>query len=103
MPASLTTGYTSSITFIGTEKNSRLTLPAGINAIFGYAEDFTTDAGSSILTFNSSVAPNVSPDNSVIIVCDMVQNEFSNLGILYALSPSVDIGSLIVDKPAYPI
>ena len=99
----LTYPVPASLPFIGTEKNPRLTLPAGINAIFGYAEDFTTDAGSSILTFNSSLAPNVSPDNSVIIVCDMVQNEFSNLGILYALSPSVGIGSLIVDKPAYPI
>jgi len=78
VPASLPTGYTSSITFLGTETNPRLTLPAGINAIFGYAEDFTTDAGSSILTFNSSVTPNVSPDNSVIIVCDQVLNEFSN-------------------------
>jgi len=103
VPASLPTGYTSSITFIGMEKNPRLTLPAGINAIFGYVEDFTTDSGSSILTFNSSLAPNVSPDNSVLIVCDQVLNEFSNLVILYALSPSVGIGSLIVDKPAYPI
>ena len=45
----------------------------------------------------------MSPDNSVIIVCDQVFNEFSNLGILYALSPYVGIGSLIVDRPAYPI
>ena len=45
----------------------------------------------------------MSPDNSVIIVCDQILNEFSNLGISYALSPSVGIGSLIVDKPAYPI
>jgi hypothetical protein len=45
----------------------------------------------------------VSPDNSVLIVCDQVENEFSNLGILYAMPPSVGIGSLIVDKPAYPI
>jgi len=103
VPASLPEGFTSSITFIGTAKNPRLKLPAGINAIFGYAEDFINDAGSSILTFNSSVAPNVSPDNSILIVCDQVFNEFSNLGILYAISPSVDIGSLIVDKPAYPI
>ena len=49
VPASLPAGYTSSITFIGTEKKPRLTLPAGINAIFGYAEDFTTDAGSLII------------------------------------------------------
>jgi len=44
-PASLPTGFTSSITFIGTEKNPRLTLPACIKVVFGYAEDFTTDAG----------------------------------------------------------
>jgi hypothetical protein len=103
VPASLPDGYTSSISFIGTEKNPQLTLPAGINAIFGYAEDFTTDAGSSILTISSTIAPNVSPDNSVLIVCDQVLNEFSHLGFLYALSPSVGIGSLIVDKPAYHI
>ena len=103
VPASLPDGFTSNITFIGTAKNPRLTLPAGINAIFGYAENFTTDAGSSVLTFNSSTAPNVSPDNSILIVCDQVENEFSKLGILYAISPSVGIGSLIVDKPAYPI
>jgi hypothetical protein len=103
VPASLPDGFTSSITFIGVEKNPRLKLPAGINAIFGYAEDFITDAGSSILTFSSSVAPNVSPDNSILIVCDQVENEFSNLGILYAISPSVGIGSLVVDKPTYPI
>ena len=103
VPASLPDGYTSNITYIGTAKNPRLTLPSGINAIFGYVEDFTPDAGSSILTFSSSTAPNVSPDNSILIVCDQVENEFSKLGILYAISPSVGIGSLIVDKPAYPI
>ena len=103
VPASLPTGFTSNIIFIGTAKNPRLTLPGGINAIFGYASDFTTDVGSSILSFSSTNAPNVSLDNSVLIVCDQVLNEFSNLGILYALSPSVGIGSLIVDKPAYPI
>ena len=95
------TGFTSEISFIGVEKNPRLKLPSAINEIFGYEKDFITDTGSSILSFNSTIAPNVSPDNSVLIVCDMVQNEFSNLGILYAISPSVGIGSLIVDKPAY--
>jgi hypothetical protein len=45
----------------------------------------------------------VSPDNSVLIICDHVENELSNLGTMYAISPSVGIGSLIVDKTAYPI
>ena len=43
VPASLPTGYTSSITFIGTEKNPRLKLPSAINEIFGYEKDFITD------------------------------------------------------------
>jgi hypothetical protein len=103
VPASLTSGFTSNITFIGTEMNPRLKLPSAINEIFGYEKDFITDTGSSILSFSSTIAPNVSPDNSVLIICDQVENELSNLGILYAISPSVGIGSLIVDKPAYPI
>ena len=97
------TGFTSEISFIGVEKNPRLKLPSAINEICGYEKDFITDAGSSILSYSSTIAPNVSPDNSILIICDQVENEFSNLGILYAISPSVGIGSLIVDKPAYPI
>jgi hypothetical protein len=87
----------------GYEQFKEATNPSAINEIFGYEQDFITDAGSSILSFSSTIAPNVSPDNSVLIICDQVENEFSNLGILYAISPSVGIGSLIVDKPAYPI
>ena len=78
-------------------------MPSGMNDIIGYDIDFQTDAASEIIMYNSTKAPNVSPDNSVLIVCDQVQNQFSNLGILYALSPSVSIGSLIIDKPSHPI
>jgi hypothetical protein len=78
VPAFLPTGYTSKISFIGVDKNPRLKLPSAINEICGYEKDFITDAGSSILSYSSTIAPNVSPDNSVIIVCDMVENELSN-------------------------
>ena len=71
-----------------------------MNDIFGYDIDFTTNSGSEIQTYNSTKAPNVSPDSSVLLVCDQVNNEFSNLGILYAISPSVGIGS---DRPSQPI
>ena len=74
-----------------------------MNDIFGYDEGFTTNAGSDIQTYNSTKAPNVSPDSSVLLVCDQVNNEFSNLGILYAISPSVSIGSLIIDRPSEAI
>jgi hypothetical protein len=103
VPTTLPEGFTSSITFPSVAKNPRLKLPAGMNDIFGYEEGFTTDSGSEIQTYNSTKAPNVSPDSSVLLVCDQVNNDFSNLGILYAISPSVGIGSLIIDRPSQPI
>ena len=68
-----------------------------MNDIFGYHEGFTTNTGSEIHTYSSTKAHSVSPDSSVLLVCDQVNNDFSNLGIFYALAPSVSIGSLIVD------
>ena len=103
VPTSLPDGFTSSITFPIVAKNPILKIPSGMNDILGYDIDFQTDAAFEIKIYNSTKAPNVSPDSSVLIVCDQVQNPFSNLGVLYAISPSVSIGSLIVDKPSYPI
>jgi hypothetical protein len=103
VPIILPEDFTSSFTFPSVAKNPRLKLPSGMNDMFGYDIDFTTNAGSEIQTYNSTKAPNVSPDSSVLLVCDQVNNEFSNLGILYAISPSVGIGSLIVDRPSQPI
>jgi hypothetical protein len=103
IPTSLPSGFTSSIIFQSVAKNPILKVPSGMNDILGYYIDFQTDAASEIKTYNSTKAPNVSPDSSVLIVCDQVYNQFSNLGVLYAISPSVSIGSLIIDKPSYPI
>jgi hypothetical protein len=103
IPTSLPTGFTSSITFPLVAKNPILKVPSGMSEILGYNANFQTDAAYEIKIYNSQKAPNVSPDSTVLIVCDQVQNLFSNLGVLYAISPSVSIGSLIIDKPSYPI
>jgi len=103
VPIILPEGFTSSITFPSVAKNPRLKLPSGMNDIFGYDVDFTTNAGGEIQTYNSTKAPNFSPDSIVLLVCDQVNNGFSNLGILYAISPSVGIGSLIIERPSQPI
>ena len=103
VPTALPEGFTSSITFPSVAKNPRLKLPSGMNDIFGYDVDFATNAGSEIQTYNSTKAPNVSPDSGVLLVCYQVENQFSNLGILYAISPSVSIGSLIIDRPSEAI
>jgi hypothetical protein len=43
-----------------------------MNDILGYYIGFQTDSASEIKTYNSTKAPNVSPDNSVLIVCDQI-------------------------------
>jgi hypothetical protein len=73
---SLSDGFTSSIIFPIIAKNPILKLPSGINDILGYDDNFQTDAGGELQTYNSTKAPNVSPDSSVLIVCDLVQNSF---------------------------
>jgi hypothetical protein len=103
VPATLPDGYTATFTFPTTAKNPILKLPSEINYIFGYAENFQTDSASEIKIYNSTLAPNVSPDSTVLLVCDQVYNEYANIGILYAITPSVGIGSLITDKPSFPI
>ena len=89
IPTSSPSGFTSSIIFPSLAKNPILKIPSGINDILGYDINFQTDTASEIKIYNSQKAPNVSPDSSVLIVCDQVQNPFSNLGVLYAISPSV--------------
>jgi hypothetical protein len=54
VPTTLPEGFTSSITFPSVAKNPRLKLPAGMNDIFGYDVDFTTDAGGELQTYNST-------------------------------------------------
>jgi hypothetical protein len=103
VPTSLPNGFSSSILFPSVAKNPILKIPSGMNDILGYNANFQTDAAYEIKIYNSQKAPNVSPASTVLIVCDQVQNPFSNLGVLYAISPSVSIGSLIIDKPSYPI
>ena len=103
VPTALPDGYSATFTFPVTAKNPVLKLPSAINDIFGYEADFQTDSASEIKIYNSTKAPNVSPDSTVLLVCDQVSSEYSNLGVLYAITPSVGIGSLITDKPSFPI
>lgn len=103
VPDALPEGYTATFTFPSSAKNPRLKLPLGINEIFGYEANFQTEASSEIKIYSSTQAPNVSPENTVLLVCDQVNNDYSNIGVLYAITPSVGIGDLITDKPSFPL
>ena len=70
--------FTSLIIFPSVPKNPILKIPSGMSDILGYNANFQTDAPSEIKTYNSTKAPNVSPDSYVLIVCDQVQIQYSN-------------------------
>lgn len=104
IPTVLPEGATSEMILPTTSVNPVVTIPKGLHEILGYHEGFQTETElSAPRIYNSTTAPNVNPNNTIIIVCDQVNNEFSNLGVLYSLSPSVSIGSLIQDRPSDPI
>lgn len=103
VPTILPSGYTAPDGFIfqGVARNPVIKIPSELNEILGYEKDFETEpnvGNNSIKKYSSSQAPNVNPNNSILIVCDEVSNEFNALGVLYSLAPSVSISSLIDEK-----
>lgn len=109
VPTSLPSGYTAPANWVGyptTTYNPNIRMASNFNEIVGYASNFETGLSSGVgttLTFNSSVAPNVNPNSSVLVECNVIDNPFGNpAGIIYAIVPTVGVGSLInVQPPEY--
>jgi len=109
VPTSLPAGYTAPANWVGyptTTYNPNIRMASNFNQIVGYASDFESGLSSGVgttLTFNSSVAPNVNPNSSVLVECNLIDNPFGNpAGIIYAIVPTVGVGSLInVQPPEY--
>jgi hypothetical protein len=56
---------------------------------------------SSLYTINSTVCPQVSPVNSILVECSLAFSPYSNpSNIIYAFSPNVSFGSMISSQPA---
>lgn len=108
IPSTLPEGYSAppGFTFASNILNPIVKLPYGMSEILGYSSNFETSQnvdGNTILQYQSTQAPNVNPNNSIMIVCDEVSNEFESIGVMYALAPSVSIGSLIDEKVSSPL
>jgi hypothetical protein len=89
-----------------TTYNVNVRMASNFNQIVGYASNFESGLSSgtgTTLTFNSSVAPNVNPNSSVLVECNIIDNPFGNpSGIIYAIVPNVSVGSLInIQPPEY--
>jgi len=97
--------------------NPIITLPANINIIFGYSAGFATNNNSGnsytpptsdyvsknsvgTLSYLSTQAPNLQPNSSIYFSISNINNPYAlPTSIIYALTPSAGVGTLITERP----
>ena len=125
IPTSLPVGASIPVGFPGwpaTTQNCTVTIPTALNQIIGYPINFTTNANvanayvppvpatastnyatkNSIgtLSYLSSVAPQVQPNNTVLFSLSNINNPYSQpSSIIYSINPSVAVGQQISVSP----
>lgn len=109
VPTSLPAGFTQPGNWVGyptTTYNPNIRMASNFNEIVGYSATFESGLSSGVgttLQYNSTQAPNVNPNSSVLVECNLIDNPFGNpAGIIFAIVPNVGVGSLIsVNPPEY--
>jgi len=107
IPTSLPSGFSEPTNWIGyasTINHPNVIIPAKFNEIIGYEAGFETGfetGNTDIVSFSSSVSPNVNPNSSILVDVDCIDNRFSSpTGIISTIVPDVGVGSLISVKPS---
>ena len=107
VPTSLPVGYSVPAGWGGYPTatfNPNITLLAKFNEVLGFADGFSTGLNSgagTTLSFLSTTAPQVQPNSNLLISLTGIDNKYSSpSSIIYSLAPSVNIGELVVEKPA---
>ena len=114
VPTSLPVGWTAplanvqsgSLAFVGfptTTFNPVVTIPASFNLIMGYVAGFATAVNTgvnTILSYFSTVAPQVAPVSSLLVTCSNIDNRFAiPNNVIYSIVPNVGFGQLINMTP----
>lgn len=126
VPTSLPVGYTEPSNFAGfpsTSFNPVVSFPSLFNDIVGYTPsngvDFSSNNnvgnaytppasstysesknGFGTLSYLSNTSPNVQPNSSLLMSISGISNHYTQPStIAYSISPSVDIGQKIIEKP----
>jgi len=117
IPIALPDGFTAPEEWIGfptTAYNPSLTFVSNFNNIIGFPANFTTpltfssdnvgningDFTYSVLSSDFGLTPNVQPNSNVLFSVSNINNKYAiPSSIIYSLSPSVAIGSQIIEKP----
>jgi len=84
--------------------NPLITIPASFNLIVGYAANFSTSQNTglnTILTYSSSVAPQVAPQPNALITISNISNIYAvPSSVIYNIYANVGFGQLINQEPA---
>jgi hypothetical protein len=114
VPLSLPSGWTApvanaqtgAVAFVGyptTYFNPLITIPANFNLIVGYVSNFATSqntGNNTILTYTSSIAPQVQPNPTALMTISNISNEYSSpSSIIHSVVPDVGFGELIKSVP----
>ena len=114
VPTSLPSGWTApvanaqtgAVAFVGyptTYFNPLITIPANFSLIMGYATNYATSqntGNNTILTYTSSIAPQVQPNPTALMTISNISNEYSSpSSIIHSVVPDVGFGELIKSVP----
>lgn len=84
--------------------NPRITIPANFNLIVGYAAGFATSPNTglnTILTYNSSISPQVAPNPNCLITVSNISNIYASpSSVIFNLNANVGFGELIIAQPS---
>ena len=99
--------------------NPALTIPPNLSTIIGFIPNFVSSSNTNnsftppsgdqyvakntltgTISYISTSAPNVQPNSSILISCSSVDNPYAQpTSIIYSITPSVAVGSIISEKP----
>lgn len=114
VPTSLPVGWTApvanpqtgAVAYVGyptTTFNPVVTIPANFNLIVGYVAGFATVVNTgvnTILSYFSTIAPQVAPVPSLLVTCSNIDNKYSNpSNVIYSVVPDVNFGELLKITP----
>ena len=114
VPTSLPSGWslplantqTGAVAFVGfpTQNfNPLITIPANFSLIMGYATNFATSQNTgvnTILTYTSSISPQIQPNPSALMTISNISNEYSSpSSVIHSVVPDVGFGELIKSIP----
>jgi len=102
--ANTATGAVAFVGFPTTTFNPVVTIPSQFNLILGYAAGFATAVNTgvgTILTYTSSVAPQVVPSPNALVSISNISNIYASpSSIIYNVTPDVAFGELIISQPS---